>query len=163
MSVDSETVRYQLGREPRGAWRPVVRCRHGAPIVIVTPSALEDGEPFPTLYWLTCPTLCKHVSVLESEGATGVWTSRFADDPGLSERMCAADEAYRRLRQAESAGTDRCSMSGIAGQQDSLMTKCIHAHTAANLAGIDDPIGQAVLADLEWQCDDARCVKGGAV
>ncbi|MBN2821588.1 MAG: DUF501 domain-containing protein [Coriobacteriia bacterium] len=127
--------------------------------MIATRSDL-DGEPFPTLFWLTCPFLCERVSALESEGAVTVWTDRLEADAGLADEMRAADEVYRRLRQAEAGGVDRCWTVGIAGQRDSLKVKCLHAHVAAFLGGIDDPIGRAVLAGLERECDDSRCMKG---
>ena len=159
MSGDREVVFRQLGREPRGRWRSAARCRHGAPVVIVTPPALEDGEPFPTLFWLTCPVLCERVSALESAGATHEWRTRLATDPVLADRMTVADEVYRRVRQGESREGDSCLTVGIAGQRDPLQTKCVHAHVAAYLAGIDDPIGAAVLALDDWECDDARCMR----
>jgi hypothetical protein len=33
----------------------VARCHLGLPVVIQVPPRLDDGTPFPTLYWLTCP------------------------------------------------------------------------------------------------------------
>ncbi|MDO9558037.1 MAG: DUF501 domain-containing protein [Coriobacteriia bacterium] len=163
MITDNEVVLLQLGREPRGTWRSVVRCRHAAPVVIATRPDLEDGEPFPTLFWLTCPVLCERVSALESSGATDAWTDRLASDVDLAAAMGAADEVYRRLRQAEAEGADRCSTVGIAGQRDPLKVKCLHAHVAAYLAGIADPVGQGALEGVPWECDDARCVRGGSV
>jgi hypothetical protein len=159
MNTDRYIVSWQLGREPRGSWRAVSRCRHGAPVVIATRPELEDGEPFPTLYWLTCPTLSERVSALESEGAAEKWSTRLSTDRDLADAMRSADEVYRRLRQAESIDSDRCAMVGIAGQRDPLKTKCIHAHVAAYLAGVADPIGDAVLSEMEWECDDARCME----
>lgn len=159
MSPDREIVRAQLGREPRGQWRPAVRCRYGAPVVIVTKPALEDGEPFPTLYWLTCPMLRALVSAMESAGAVDEWTRRIEVDPDLAQRLRNADDEYRRLRSAESPSAHMCDAVGIAGQRDPLKVKCLHAHVAAYLAGIDDPIGAGVLVDVEWECNDGRCME----
>lgn len=159
MSSDRDIIHIQLGRDPRGDWRTSVRCSHGAPVVIVTRPTLEDGEPFPTLFWLTCPVLRTRVSRLESDGATDEWTRRLAEDPGLAERMRVADEVYRRLRQAEAPSSDRCAVVGIAGQRDPLKVKCLHAHVAACLAGVCDPVGEAVLGDTGWECTDGRCME----
>src|SRR5439155_11917820 len=51
--ADREAVERQLGRRLRGRVRVAVRCGCGLPAVIET-FPLVDGEPFPTLYWLTC-------------------------------------------------------------------------------------------------------------
>jgi len=161
MSVDDQAaLRFQLGREPRGRWRVVARCTHGAPVVVATSPVLEGGEPFPTLFWLTCPTLSAIVSAMESEGATDAWSERLAGDPVLAGRMRAADARYRQMRRAEADGADPCHDVGIAGQRDPLKTKCLHAHVAAYLAGVADPIGEAVVANAMWECDDARCTRG---
>lgn len=160
MSSDREIVARQLGREPRGSWKVAVRCASGSPVVIVTRPELEGGEPFPTLYWLTCPALNEMVSALESDGEIERWRARLADDADLAQVMRAADEAYRRLRHAESGGADRCELVGIAGQRDPLQTKCIHAHVAAYLAGIQDPIGESIIGGRDWECHRARCQEG---
>lgn len=156
-SRDSGVVAWQLGRSPRGTWRVGARCGYGFPAVIVTPSRLASGEPFPTLYWLTCPHLLEAVSRLESEGAVEEWAERLAADAAFADRMLAADAAYRSARAAESGGDDACASVGIAGQRDPLGTKCLHAHVAAALAGIDDPVGAAVLDSLSRECADGRC------
>jgi len=59
-SLDS-IVEYQLDRPPRGNWWPRVFCPYGFPMVIETEPFLEDGTPFPTLFWLTCPYLKEEI------------------------------------------------------------------------------------------------------
>jgi len=157
MPSDADTVGAQLGRPPREPWRVAARCSFGIPTVIATPSRLEAGEPFPTTYYLTCPHLVAAIAALESAGETERWAERLAKDPALAARMLAADTAYRAARAAESAGDDACSAVGIAGQRDPLATKCLHAHVAAALSGIDDPVGTSVLEAGERECRDARC------
>ena len=44
----------------------VARCSHGHPLVIRNAPYDHHGNPFPTLYWLTCPDTVKAVSTLES-------------------------------------------------------------------------------------------------
>ncbi|PKQ37545.1 MAG: DUF501 domain-containing protein [Actinobacteria bacterium HGW-Actinobacteria-1] len=160
MSGEAAIVRRQLGREPRGTWRVAVRCSFGYPTVIATPSRLPEGEPFPTLYWLTCPHLLDAVGQLESAGEVDAWAARLAGDVELANRMRAADAAYRVARAAESGGSDACAAVGIAGQRDPLGTKCLHAHVAAALAGINDPIGESILGSLARECEDQRCSEG---
>ncbi len=157
MSVDADSVARQLGRPPRGSWRVATRCPFGYPTVIATPSMLESGEPFPTLFWLTCPHLVEAVGQLESAGEVETWAARLAADSTLAARMRSADEAYRLARAAESGGIDACPTVGLAGQRDPLATKCLHAHVASALAGVDDPVGTAVLAGLGRQCTNERC------
>jgi len=157
MSHDADTVRFQLGRSPRKPWRVAERCTYGFPTVIATPSRLATGEPFPTTFYLTCPHLVAAVSALESAGEADRWARRLAAQPALAARMRAADAAYRAARAAHSAGDDACADVGIAGQRDPLATKCLHAHVAAALSGIDDPVGCGVLAAVELECRDVRC------
>ncbi|MHB1341915.1 MAG: DUF501 domain-containing protein [Coriobacteriia bacterium] len=159
MDPDERRVRWQLGRPPREPWRVALRCRHGYPQVIATPSRLSLGEPFPTLYYLTCPFVSGAVSQAESAGEIERWAARLAVDAPLAERMRAADSEYRIARADESGGIDACEGVGIAGQRDPLGTKCLHAHAAAALAGINDPVGGAVLDATGRECDDARCAE----
>ncbi|MBE0417429.1 MAG: DUF501 domain-containing protein [Coriobacteriia bacterium] len=156
---DHATIVAQLGREPRGRWWVEVRCSFDYPQVIGTPPLLDGAVPFPTLYWLTCPWLVGGVSATESGGDVASWAGRLAADPALAERMRRADERYREHRAAASPfGDDPCPDVGIAGQRDSLATKCLHAHVATALAGIDDPVGAELLATLGRSCPDGRCV-----
>ena len=37
------------------------------------PPNLDDGTPFPTTYWLTCPLLVQRVSALEASGMVKVF------------------------------------------------------------------------------------------
>jgi len=157
MPHDADTVRTQLGRPPREPWRVATRCSFGVPTVIAMPSRLATGEPFPTTFYLTCPYLVAAVAALESKGEAERWAARLADDPALAARMRAADVAYREARVAESAGDDTCAAVGIAGQRDPLATKCLHAHVAAALSGIDDPVGHGVMETIEFECRDDRC------
>lgn len=154
---DRPLVAAQIGRPPREPWRVAVRCSFGAPQVIATPSRLDDGAPFPTTYWLTCPFLLERVAAAESAGGAREWAERLAADAGLAGAASRADAAYRAARASESGGEDACAGTGIAGMRDPLAVKCLHAHVAAALAGIADPVGEGVLGDTGRECDDDRC------
>lgn len=158
---DRTAVASQLGRPPRGSWRVAARCPGGSPIVIAVAPLLEDGSPFPTTFWLTCPRLVAAVHALESAGDSARFAQRAAREADLAAALLEADAAYRAARRAEGCGQDPCAAVGIAGQADPLAVKCLHARLAAHLAGVPDPIG-AVVADLlsgtlADACADERC------
>ncbi len=156
---DEATVTLQLGREPRGTWHTCARCRFGRPTVIETLPTLPDGSPFPTLYYLTCPWLVEFVGGLESACAVSEWASTLASDESLAIRMRAADIEYRSRRAAAAGGEDPIPNVGIAGQADPLATKCVHAHVAAYLTGIDDPVGEGALRGVPAECPDDLCAR----
>lgn len=153
---DSRTLSRQLGRPPRGRWRVVRRCSYGAPVVIATAPALGE-TPFPTLYYLTCPHLVVEVAAVESAGGCERWRESLAADSALVARLQNADVTYREARAVEGGGQDAAAGVGIAGERDVLGVKCLHAHVAAHLAGIDDPIGESLIRDLKRECSDDRC------
>lgn len=123
---------------------------------------LEDGTPFPSIYWLSCPVMVEAIHSLESAGEHRSWARRAEADPCLSAELLAADAAYRAARRAEGGGVDPCEGTGVAGQADPLAVKCLHARVAAALAGTGDPVGEGVLLRLaasgaEPVCDPSRC------
>jgi len=156
---EHEVVARQLGRPPRGPWRTAHRCEYGFPSVIASPSVLEDGERFPTTFWLTCPFLDDIAARAESRGECAQWAAAAASDDDLAGRLREADREVRAMRAAESGGVDSCDSVGLAGQRDPLGVKCLHAHVAYALVGIGDPIGQAVLDECGSSCPDARCTR----
>jgi len=156
---EAELVAAQMGRVPRLPWRAAARCRWGFPSAVVSPSRLLDGTPFPTYAWLTCPWLSERASAAESRGSIAEWARRAATDENLSSRLIESDRVVRRLRAAESGGSDACESVGIAGQRDPLGVKCLHAHVALALVGIDDPIGTHLLGVGDPVCPDERCAR----
>lgn len=150
-------VSAQLRREPRQPWRVAVRCPHDRPAVLATPPRLADGTPFPTLFWLSCPELVARIGGYESAGGTSIWVERLAGDRSLVHRALVADAAYRAARAIEGGGEDPCAEVGIAGLRDPLKTKCLHAHAAAYLAGIPDPIGEDAVEHAGGWCEVDQC------
>lgn len=153
----AHVVARQIGRPPREPWRVAFECSHGWPVVIATPSRLVDSTPFPTLYWLTCPHLVEAVGDLESAGGVVAWEARMAADPEMGDALARAHEAYASDRATESGGEDACAGTGIAGTADPARLKCLHAHVAAYLAGVADPVGEALLAEVAPECGTDRC------
>ena len=70
---EREIVARQLGRPPRALVAVAHRCPCGQPDVVETSPRLEDGTPFPTLYYLTCPRAVAAASRLESTGRMREW------------------------------------------------------------------------------------------
>ena len=68
VSEEKRIVEVQLDRSLRSDVEVVSSCHFNLPAVIKVPSNLDDGTPFPTSYWLTCPMYNKKVGSLESQG-----------------------------------------------------------------------------------------------
>src|SRR3954451_14669517 len=98
--TDLETVAQQLGRSPRGTRAIAHRCPCGNPDVVETSPRLDDGTPFPTLFYLTCPRATAACSRLESAGVMRDMQERLSTDPELARQYEQAHEDYLRLREA---------------------------------------------------------------
>ncbi|GJF17746.1 hypothetical protein NGTWS0302_14900 [Mycolicibacterium cyprinidarum] len=155
---DLDAVEQQLGRPPRGVLEIAYRCPNGEPAVVKTVPKLPDGTPFPTLYYLTHPTLTAAASRLESSGLMRDMTDRLAQDPGLAASYRRAHEAYLAERDAiEPLGTQ---FSG-GGMPDRV--KCLHvliAHSLAKGPGVN-PLGDEALAMLAVESDMAGILEQG--
>ena len=128
-TADTEAVRAQLGRPPRGVRAVAHRCPCGLPSVVQTAPRLEDGTPFPTLYYLTCARLNSRIGGLEADGRMREMTERLATDPELAEAYRRAHESYLAERDAiEPLGT-QVTAGGMPGR-----VKCLHVHLAHALA-----------------------------
>ncbi|MBB5956317.1 hypothetical protein FHS29_002903 [Saccharothrix tamanrassetensis] len=157
MTVDDEdlaVVAEQLGRTPRGLRAVAARCPSGHPAVVRTSPRLEDGTPFPTLYYLTCPRLNSFVSRLEGAGLMKEMTDRLAADEQLAERYRRAHESYLAERDAiEPLGT-----TVTAGGMPTRV-KCLHVHVAHSLAvgpGVN-PFGDEALELLAQWWPSGEC------
>lgn len=153
--ADRAAVAAQLGRPPRAIRAVAHRCPSGHPSVIQTSPRLDDGTPFPTLYYLTCPRLTSLTSRLEASGLMKEMTERLAEDPELAAAYLAAHRSYLAERNAiESLGTD-VSAGGMPGR-----VKCLHVHVAHALAvgpGVN-PFGDEALALLRADWPGGDCV-----
>ena len=153
-------VEYQLGRVPRTPWRVVVGCKYGQPQVIASPSKLDDGELFPQWVWLTCPFLCKVIARVESEGGCEEATAFLERRPRCAEQLLASDILMREMRAKEDKdGKDHCEDVGLAGSKDPLKVKCLHAHVAYHLAGLNNPVGKEFLTAHSRTCASRNCLK----
>ena len=145
-SSDLDAVRDQLGREPTTRFSVVARCPGGHPLVIRNHPIDADGNPFPTLYWLTCPEADRKVAAVESEG----WIDRLEIEFSRQLERVHRGYAEERARDAPEA----VGWGGVGGTGTGL--KCLHAHYAYRLAGGDDPVGAWVAERVEPVHPDER-------
>jgi uncharacterized protein len=150
--VDSDraAVERQLGRPPRAFGRVAVRCPFGRPAVTEQTAYDNDGEPFPTTYWITCRHLVAAVSRLEAAGGVERWSRAAAEDPELRESLERANDEQRSLRPELDLG-----IGGARREAGSL--KCLHAHAAFALARPGYELGDRILAELEPLWPDVCC------
>ncbi|AZA11080.1 DUF501 domain-containing protein [Corynebacterium gerontici] len=126
---DLAAVEAQLGRAPRGVLDISYRCPDGTPGVVKTAPKLEDGTPFPTLFYLTDPRLTAEASRLEVAQVMKWMSERLEADESLANDYRKAHEAFLAERNAiEDLGTD---FSG-GGMPDRV--KCLHVLIAYALA-----------------------------
>jgi uncharacterized protein len=150
---DRELVERQLGRPPRAFRRVVARCPFGAPAVTEQWAYDENGEPFPTTYWVTCRYLVAAIARLEAAGGVERWTDAAKSDPALAESLERATAEQRDLR-AELAGDENgpdegASLElGIGGSSNPEQLKCLHAHAAFALARPGYELGERILAEV---------------
>ncbi len=154
---DRRVVEAQLGRPARGRWAVARRCHLGVPMAIESYPLLDDGAPFPTLYWLTCPVLVKRASRMEAEGTMADLSRALRDDPGLRARLVTALRRYRRRRDRHEVIADSGSPPG--GDPDRV--KCLHAHLAHELSDPPNPVGALTLARTGWPDCRVQCVAPG--
>jgi hypothetical protein len=153
--ADREAVRLQLGREPRAIHSVAHRCGCGLPDVVETWPRLEDGTPFPTLFYLTCPRAASAIGTLETTGLMKEMSERLASDPELAAAYLGAHEDYLARRD----GLDVLGTGVSAGGMPERV-KCLHvlvAHSLAAGAGVN-PLGDEALAQLGDWSRNGPCV-----
>lgn len=147
MSFDDDraAVEQQLGRPPRGHFTVAHRCSCGLPDVVQTDPQLDDGTPFPTTFYLTCPRAASAIGTLEEHGVMKEMQARLETDPDLAEAYAAAHDDYLRRR------NELGQVEAIAGVSAGGMpnrVKCLHvlmAHALAAGSGVN-PLGDEVVA-----------------
>ncbi len=125
------------------AWR----CPCGKPGVVTTKPRLDDGTPFPTTYYLTCPRAVSGCSTLEAQGVMAEMSERLATDPQLAARYRRAHEAYLADRAALGHVPE---IDGVSAGGMPSRVKCLHVlvgHALAAGPGVN-PLGDEALAAL---------------
>jgi hypothetical protein len=152
---DRAAVEAQLGRAPRSVHEVGHRCPCGNPDVVTTEPRLDDGTPFPTTFYLTCPRAASRIGTLEASGLMAEMQDRLAEDPDLAERYAAAHQDYLAARTAIAAETGRSvpEIEGISAGGMPDRVKCLHVlagHSLARGRGVN-PLGDEVLDRLgDW-------------
>lgn len=147
---DERAVHAQLGRPPRSIHAVGHRCPCGNPDVVTTEPRLDDGTPFPTTFYLTCPRAASRIGTLEASGLMKEMTDRLRDDEELAAAYRRAHEAYLQAR-AEIGEVPEIAGVSAGGMPDRV--KCLHVLAGQALAqgrGVN-PLGDEVLDRLgEW-------------
>ena len=127
-----------------------MRCAHGFPAVTEQAPFGDDGEPFPTTFYLTCPWLVAGISRLEAEGGVERYSRAAQEDAQLGGSLERADAEQRSLRPELPVG--------IAGTRRRENLKCLHAHAAFALARPGYELGERIVGEVgERWCPDRRC------
>lgn len=147
---DIAAISAQLGRPARSVIGIAARCVCGKPTVVSTKPRLDDGTPFPTLYYLSHPAATAAISTLEAEGL-------------MPELALLIDESY--LEAHESYIADRESIevvdeiAGISAGGMPTRVKCLHAlagHALAAGPGVNI-IGDRALELCGWSPEVCEC------
>ncbi len=153
--ADVDAVSRQLGRPARNVIGIAARCVCGRPTVVATRPRLDDGTPFPTLYYLSHPAATAAMSTLEATGVMGEFQELLAD-----ERISAG---YREAHLAYLADRESLEfveeIAGVSAGGMPLRVKCLHALAGHSLAvgpGVN-PIGDLALARAAWSPSVCQC------
>lgn len=158
---DEEVFTAQLGRLPRGLVAVGARCACGKPAVTITKPRLEDGSPFPTLFYLSLPELVAQISRLEAHGMMAELNEELAKDPELAQAHAQAHHSYIERREILGEVPEIADVS--AGGMPTRV-KCLHALVGYSLSagrGVC-PLGDRALDALGWDTAVCHCSQPSA-
>ncbi len=154
--ADLDAVAEQLGRTPRGILEVVSRCPSGHPNVVKTEPRLDDGTPFPTMFYLTCDRLAGEIGTLEASGLMKEMSSTDSRRTRTS-RLRYEQAHYAYLAEREAIGHVP-EIDGITAGGMPTRVKCLHVlvgHSLAKGPGVN-PLGDEALELLgEWWAGNA--------
>ena len=153
---DLEVLEQQLGRPMRGVLGIGARCVCGNPVVVVTAPRLEDGTPFPTLYYRSHPAATAEMSRLEVAHLMVDMQDALAEDEELRAAYHRAHEQYLSQREAieHVAEIENVTAGGMPTR-----VKCLHAlaaHALATGPGVN-PMGDWALRESAWSPQRCQC------
>lgn len=156
--ADLVALEEQLGRVPRGVVGIAARCACGRPLVVQTAPRLENGEPFPTTFYLTHPKATYNASRLEADGVMKEMSERLLADEELAARYQKAHEHYLESREALGHVEE---IAGISAGGMPIRVKCLHVligHALAAGPGVQ-PLGDEALEIIkeDWRPDVCGC------
>ncbi len=111
----------------------------------------EDGKPFPTQFYATCPHLVAQLSRVEAGGGVERWSRAAERDDELRESVQRAHAEQRALR-SELPG-------GVGGATRPGSLKCLHAHGAFALARPGYELGDRILDEAAPLWPSACCTR----
>ncbi|HEU4513283.1 MAG TPA: DUF501 domain-containing protein [Nocardioidaceae bacterium] len=141
---DEAVIAAQLGRPPRSIHAIGHRCPCGNPDVVATEPRLDDGTPFPTTFYLTCPRAASMIGTLEASGLMTEMSDRLGQDHELAEGYRRAHESYLAYREAIAEVPE---IHGVSAGGMPTRVKCLHVLAGQSLAqgrGVN-PFGDEVL------------------
>lgn len=153
--ADIEAVSRQLGRPARNVIGIAARCCCGKPTVVATRPRLDDGTPFPTLYYLSHPAATAAISTLEANGVMAEFQQLLSDEPTATQYL-AAHRAYLTDREGLEVVEE---ILGISAGGMPVRVKCLHAlagHSLAAGPGVN-PIGDLALEQADWSPLICQC------
>ena len=153
--ADIDAVSGQLGRPARNVIGIAARCICGNPTVVATRPRLDDGTPFPTLYYLSHPAATAAISTLEANGVMAQLQQLLDDEP-IAAQYLAAHLSYLADREYLEAVEE---IAGISAGGMPTRVKCLHAlagHALAAGPGVN-PIGDLALAQADWSPLVCQC------
>ncbi len=159
--ADIAEVSRQLGRPARDLVSITDRCVCGNPTVVQTAPRLSNGEPFPTMYYLTHKGATAAVSALEASGFMAELQNLLAEDGDVADAYRRAHAAYLAERDELEAllEIDVPEIEGISAGGMPTRVKCLHAligHSLAVGPGVN-PIGDLALEACSWQPTRCAC------
>ncbi|MDD2715435.1 MAG: DUF501 domain-containing protein [Candidatus Wallbacteria bacterium] len=163
--TDLQVIQGQLKRKINPSGSVSRYCSWNFPSVIQCLPETEQGTPFPTLYWLSCPHLRYQVDKLEQKGLVKEISAQIRSDPKLMENYRKATEVYREERSAlyltihpgltipEALET---GIGGIREWRNLKNLKCLHTHLAFHLINRSEIVG-GILNGLSLYCPTGAC------
>ncbi|WP_374946571.1 DUF501 domain-containing protein [Agreia sp.] len=154
---DVATVSAQLGRPARNVIGIAARCVCGAPTVVATKPRLEDGTPFPTLYYLSHPAATAAMSALEATQVMAEFQDLLSHDDALRAQYQAAHTSYISDREGIEVVFE---LAGVSAGGMPVRVKCLHAlagHALAAGPGVN-PIGDRALERGRWSPLVCECL-----
>ncbi len=140
---NKQIVEIQLGRKLRSSVNVVTTCHFNLPVVIKVPPNLDDGTPFPTTYWLSCPMYNKKIGSLESTGLIKELDNQMQKDTDLYDQWAERQRTYESERTEEVDSEIKIPpYGGVGGARESI--KCLHSHLADQLATGKNIVGNIV-------------------
>ncbi|MET0975670.1 MAG: DUF501 domain-containing protein [Leifsonia sp.] len=159
-SRDIAVLTAQLGRPVRSVIGVAARCVCGNPTVVATSPRLDDGTPFPTLYYLSHPAATAAMSFLEAAHVMVEFQDLLAEDEEVNARYHSAHAAYLADRESILVVPE---IAGFSAGGMPERVKCLHAlagHALAAGPGVN-PIGDLALERSTWSPDVCVCIDYG--